>query len=170
MITLFLYGIGAKLSFILAFSNVVLHYSYMELEQMCYLITSWVIFYYIIPIWNWSSTIWFTWSSFSVSLHYSYMELELLDKTKKYMIDGLHYSYMELELWIWSGYCIRINANYIIPIWNWSLNNSFTYILFILDYIIPIWNWSNNTIIRVIPLLFITLFLYGIGALLVLPS
>ena len=55
---------------------------------------------------------------------------------------------------------------YIIPIWNWSfqaliLNHSHNFY-----YIIPIWNWSRYLYLVRMRLLIITLFLYGIGAVL----
>ena len=83
-------------------------------------------------------------------------------------------------------FCFFLSTNYIIPIWNWSLNKQFLCNFSCVYYIIPIWNWSSLTlnlrliscshyiipiwnwsnVISEIPFeeYFITLFLYGIGA------
>ena len=58
---------------------------------------------------------------------------------------GLHYSYMELELINVFCSLIVLSANYIIPIWNWSEKELVTLELILTQ---------------------ITLFLYGIGAIL----
>ena len=99
--------------------------------------------YYIIPIWNWSNLLW--------------AQVFLLESK-------LHYSYMELEPCACSS-VLKYTVYYIIPIWNWS----YSYCHWVppyeyLYYIIPIWNWS----LVLVPLFWniqcITLFLYGIGA------
>ena len=55
LITLFLYGIGARCLNLKKGCQQLLHYSYMELER--YLCSIFLLYNsdYIIPIWNWSS-------------------------------------------------------------------------------------------------------------------
>ena len=101
--------------------------------------------------------------------------------------------YYIIPIWNWSN-CLPppvVNPpiiDYIIPIWNWSPLNSFCIYSSNLNYIIPIWNWSYSLVDLLCSLhfklhysymeleqsksnpscksLIITLFLYGIGAVL----
>ena len=84
IITLFLYGIGAKYIVFITPENIL---------------------YYIIPIWNWSS-FWYFHNSINLcTLHYSYMELELF---QIYQSFHLLNNYI-IPIWNWSillGYCL----------------------------------------------------------------
>ena len=77
LITLFLYGIGAVSITNFSSTSILLHYSYMELEQFHRLVLRGYLYYYIIPIWNWSSSFFAVLITVFILLHYSYMELEL---------------------------------------------------------------------------------------------
>ena len=60
----------------------------------------------------------------------------------KFFFIALHYSYMELE----------------------QISIPLTLLFFLIHYIIPIWNWSAISHSLLLSILWITLFLYGIGA------
>ena len=60
--------------------------------------------------------------------------------------------------------------DYIIPIWNWSVYRFMYCIWHFCNYIIPIWNWSFYNTNRLRMVLLITLFLYGIGAFIIIHS
>ena len=140
---------------------------------------------YIIPIWNWSSSLillslfikcitlflygigallsplqnifiyvitlflygigasWYNWQNFNVILITLFLYGIGAKSHFASMLTtvSLHYSYMELELY---------NLTAVYP--------------FLTYYIIPIWNWSYVFLKKKMLYLFITLFLYGIGA------
>ena len=127
----------------LAGRNNLLHYSYMELEQVnpCVfnIISIITLFLYGIGASvNLNSLVCVSWLHYSymelelcfslwrnthssLLLHYSYMELEHVLYTYILSLSVvLHYSYMELELIPLFIYHTRYNY-YIIPIWNWSV-------------------------------------------------
>ena len=76
-----------------------------------------------------------------------------------------------IPIWNWS-YAFLFDVirtllyYYIIPIWNWSMYCIRISCLYQLYYIIPIWNWSLYLCSSITQDITITLFLYGIGAIL----
>ncbi len=163
VITLFLYGIGAfPIASCFCFL-LVLHYSYMELELSSSVPCFNFSIYYIIPIWNWSSFKFNTAKCLAIITLFLYGIGAFGLESPIYNFSKLHYSYMELEPTVALLSCLRWK-NYIIPIWNWSISFHFQIQFQFQNYIIPIWNWSLVSIFFLLRLLFITLFLYGIGA------
>ena len=114
----------------------------MELEQNIFLSVFLFRFYYIIPIWNWSP----------VKLAH------IVFKSSYYII----------PIWNWSWSKLTIipstTNNYIIPIWNWSTPflTWFCLLMLLLHY--SYMELELKFGIVFLSFVYITLFLYGIGA------
>ena len=99
----------------------------MELEQIYNITIKLHLLYYIIPIWNWSST---KSRPLNIDISITLFLYGIGASSKEVInhgIDGLHYSYMELEQKFIHTWCSCIDYNYIIPIWNWSFPPSYFY-------------------------------------------
>ena len=140
-----------------------LHYSYMELELFFVTFNISDIFYYIIPIWNWSS------------MNTSYLYLMIPD----YIIHiwnwswgnefdnrrdkRLHYSYMELELTCCTCFCI----NTFITLFLYGIGADVSKITTSEFFIITLFLYgigAGVAFTMIQRMYVITLFLYGIGA------
>ncbi len=188
LITLFLYGIGAYIYFIrvVYLTIIITLFLYGIGAQMQQTQVQTQTQNYIIPIWNWSQPhlficyciLWITLFLYGIGACLSQWTLE---------------TYPTITLFLYGiGANLAIvyqhdAVHYIIPIWNWSFNTlsllslptllHYSYMelehafYFVecwmwINYIISIWNWSFASRYFWYNSTYITLFLYGIGAML----